>query len=293
MMARIVYYIFLFPLSLLPFWMLYLLSDFLYVVLYKGFSYRIKVVRGNITKAFPDYSDREIQKLVSGFYRHFCDLIVEGIKGFTISAGDLDKRYKFLNPNILDDYYQKGKDVIVAAGHFSNWEWATMQSSRILKHTCVGIYTPLTNRFFENKMKKSRSRFGLVLVPKDRVKAYFREKHLSPQLYFFLVDQSPSNPDRAYWANFLGNETAIQFGIEKYSKEFGLPIFFITIMRQKRGYYHLTLKKVLDNPLEKEYGQIITEVYEHLENMILQRPEWWLWSHRRWKHSKKEKESNF
>jgi KDO2-lipid IV(A) lauroyltransferase len=224
--------------------------------------------------------------MVSGFYKHFCDLIVEGIKGFTISEKELDQRYRFVNPEILNEYFDQGRDVIIAAGHYCNWEWATMQSSRVLKHTCVGIYTPLSNAYFEDKMKASRSKYGLVLVPKDQVKAYFKEGHITPQLYFFLVDQSPSNPDRAFWTSFLGTQTPIQYGVEKYSKEYNLPIFFLTVMRQNRGFYHLTMEKVLDNPIQKEYGQILIEVYSHLENMILQKPEWWLWSHKRWKHNK-------
>ena len=285
-MSRLLYYGLLIPFSLLPFRFLYWVSDLLYILLYRVFSYRHEVVSSNLQMAFPEMTDSQRARILEEFYRHICDIIVEGIKSFTISNEELGRRYNFVNPEVLDSLYRERRDVIIAAGHYANWEWATMQSSRVFKHVCVGIYTPLTNKFLEQKMAESRSRTGLVLVPKDQVKEYFKKEHQEPQLYYFLIDQSPSNANRAYWSTFLGKETGIQYGAEKYSKEFNIPVFFLKVDRVKRGYYIQTLEEVVMEPTQQVYGQILEKIYQKLESEILQQPAWWLWSHRRWKHSK-------
>ncbi len=283
-MTRILYYLIIKPLSLLPYWVLYRLSDFLFIVFYYIIGYRKKVVKSNLQRIYKDES--VIHKIEKSFYRHLCDVIVEGIKGFSISEAQLRKRYRPEAMLDLEEDFRKGRSVILSAAHYSNWEWATMALPLHFNHTCIGIYTPLSNSFLEEKMKKSRSRTGLVLLKKDEVKNYYKTSSQddAPSAHIYLVDQSPSAPDRALWLDFLGVKTPVQFGAEKYSKERNLPVHYIHTSRVKRGYYTFKIKRIVDDPTSLDHGVTMKTIYANIEEMIQEKPSDWLWTHRRWKH---------
>jgi len=282
-MTRLLYYGFILPTSYLPYPLLYALSDTLYVILYCIIGYRRSVVKDNLTRVYGE--SPIVSKLERKFYKHLCDLIVEGIKGFTISDKQLMKRYKPIKMGDLESDYREGKSIILAAAHYTNWEWATMAFPLQFKHTCLGIYTPLSNAYLEDKMRKSRSRTGLQLLRKDEVKAYYAaDNEVAPTAQIYLVDQSPSNPERALWLEFLGNKTPVQYGAEKYAKEQNLPVHFVSVKRVKRGYYEYEIEKITDDPSSLVYGELMRAIYERIENMISKEPGHWLWTHRRWKH---------
>ncbi len=283
MANRILFYFIIIPISVLPYSLMYLLSDLLYLILYKVFGYRTKVVYNNIKNSFPDKDVKEHNDIMSKFYKHLCDLIVESIKGFTISEKQLKKRLIVRNPEVADIYAKKGQGVVFVGGHINNWEICAQAVPFYSRHECVGIYKPLSNKFFDVKMKNSREKFGLNLVPMKQTKKTF-EKNGKPKAIIFGSDQSPSNPKRAFWLKFLNQDTAVLFGVEKYAKEYNWPVIYVTIYKTKRGYYEVEYKLITDTPLNTEHGEITTLFTHAIENDIIANPQYWLWSHRRWKH---------
>ncbi|MFY0606088.1 MAG: lysophospholipid acyltransferase family protein [Cyclobacteriaceae bacterium] len=285
---RLIYYFFIKPLSLLPMPMLYWLSNLLFAFSHVGLSYRKNVVASNLSKAFPSKSERERDMLQSKFYRYFYDLVIESIKLFSISKQEALSRFKVMNPEMLDPLIQSDKSAILTGGHYTNWELFAVATDPQIAHQLVGVYTPLTNAFMEKKFSSSRSRFGLSLAPKRELKNIMKARENELTLTTFAIDQSPRADQRAYWLNFLGQETAVHFGTEKYAKEYNLPVIYGKSKRVKRGYYELTFELVTDNPLATATGEITTQITKKLEDQILEAPEYWLWTHNRWKLSNKK-----
>ncbi len=237
-MGRIVYLLILKPLSWFPLEMLYYLSNFIYFLVYHVVGYRKKVVLENLHNSFPEKNEDEINKICNHFYQHLTDLIVESIKLFSISKDEIIKRYKFTNPEVLDNYYDDGKSVLIVGGHYNNWEMAAVGTNPQMKHQAAGIYTPMTNAYFEKVFRKSRGKYGILLIKKDEVKEYFAEYKDQLTATIFGADQSPSlHSKKVYWTNFLNQETAVMFGTEKFAKEFNYPVVFVQVNKIKRGYY--------------------------------------------------------
>ncbi len=280
----LLYYLVIIPISLLPFPLLYGLSDFLFVLFYYVFGYRKKVILGNIQRSFPDKTAKEQGEISKKFYRHFCDLIVESLKTFTISRRQVAKRVVCKNPEVINKYYDQGRSVIIAGGHYNNWEIFAVGVNDLIKHQMIGIYKPLSNLYFDKKMRATRSKYGLYMISTKIVKQVFDEEANNLTATLFAIDQSPSNPNNCYWMKFLNQDTGILFGVEKYAKEYNQPVIYGRINKEKRGYYSFEFYDVTDAPRETAYGEITETVNKMLENDINTLPQYWLWSHRRWKH---------
>jgi len=287
---RSIYYIFyLFTrlFGLLPFWALYIFSDVLYLLFYYIIPYRKTVIRQNIERSFPDINQKEKKRIIKGFYRNLCDILVEGIKGFTMTEKEILKRYVFINPEVMDDLYNKGQNVVSVGAHYANWEWGIMAAPLQLKHKLYGFYTPLSNKLIDEYMRNNRKRWGTELVSNRKVKRVFNAQDDKPVTYFFGADQSPSNPRGSHWMEFMNQDTACIKGPEFFARRYHLPVIYFDVQRVKRGYYSVTLKVLAADPVNTSSGEI-TENYMHtLERLILNKPEDYLWSHRRWKHSRK------
>lgn len=286
MANRIVYYFLILPISFLPYFLLYRLSDFTFFVMYHLIGYRKKVVLNNIKNSFPNLTGTEHQQIMNKFYHHFCDIIVETLKGFTISEKQLNKRFRVRDRTLVDKFYDEDKDVIFVGGHFNNWEILALGVSKQMRHLLIGIYKPLSNKYFDEKMKKSRQRFGMMLCPMRQTKRFFEKDFGKPKGIIFGIDQSPSNPKSAYWMNFLNQDTPMFYGAEKYAKEFNIPVVYGVIHKPKRGYYEAEFKLVTEFPNETAYGEIIEKSNKMLEENINQLPQYWLWTHKRWKHKR-------
>lgn len=286
MVTKFFYYILLIPISKLPYPIIYTLSNFLFIVMYKLVGYRKKVVLSNIQNSFPDKTDKEHKDIMEKFYSHFCDLILESVKGFSLSKKNALKRFVLKNPEVVDKYYSKGKDVILVGGHYNNWEILAISIGLQMKHTPMGIYKPLTNKFMDTKMKVSREKYNLKMCATYEVKELIKKDIGKPKATIFAIDQSPSNPNKSYWLNFLNQETPVLFGAEKYSSELNIPVVFCKIEKTKRGHYTGTFKLLCENPKEKPYGYITKLSTKELEKDIIETPQYWLWSHKRWKHKR-------
>ncbi|HMQ07399.1 MAG TPA: lysophospholipid acyltransferase family protein [Saprospiraceae bacterium] len=285
-----VYYLIIYPLGHLPWKLIYFLSGVLSFLLSDVFRYRSQVIHDNISKVLGHLPEWKRKIIIKNFYNNLADITLESVKGFFMSNKELMDRYILVNPEVLDPYFDEEKTVLVAAGHLANWEWATMALPLYLKHKCSGIYTPLTNSFLEKKMSRTRSGNGLVLIPKSESSAYFSSMGKDPEAIFFLIDQSPSNPDRAYTLSFMGTETLVHYGLEKYARKFDAPVFFLSVERISKGKYELVFKNITDHPKEETGGNILIRAYQELEDSIMSKPSDWLWSHRRWKHQKNKRE---
>jgi KDO2-lipid IV(A) lauroyltransferase len=284
-MSALLYYLVLKPLSLLPFWVLYRISDFLYLILYKILGYRVKVVTTNLKNSFPEKSSEEIADIRNKFYHHLCDIIVESIKLFSISEKEVKKRIRFVNPEVTNAYFEKGQSLMIVGGHCNNWEYS-VTGGLYVSHEMVAIYSPLSNNFFEKKMNESRSRFGIRLLKTKDAKTFFETGPETPSMMIFGSDQSPSSSSKAYWTRFLNQDTAVSYGLEKYAKQLNYPVIFTEISKVKRGYYEFSFELIEDNPSKTSYGEISEKHVRRLEKQIIETPEYWLWSHKRWKREK-------
>ncbi len=273
------------PISYLPYRVLYFLSDTMYLLLYKVAGYRKKVVFQNIANSFPEKSREEHLLITDKFYKHLCDLIVESIKVFTISEREVKERMKVLNPEFINRFFDEGKSVILAGGHYNNWELFAVAIDAVIKHKAVALYKPFTNPYFDEKARSSRGKYGLRMVSTKMTKEEF-EKGEGLRAIIFGIDQSPNNHRNAYWATFLNQETGMMFGVEKYAKEYNLPVISAHITKVKRGHYTFEFIDVIEEPRATAYGEITLRTNALLERDIVAQPEYWLWSHKRWKHKR-------
>jgi len=287
-MQRLTYYLFYLSVNLfrlIPFWLLSVLSWKMYVVLYYMVGYRKKVVIENLTLSFPEKSDKEIKAICKNFYKHnLAPVFVEGIKGFTMSDHEFLKRFRVLNPEILLEYYDKGQDVIALASHYTNWEWGIQAVDQQIAYQAAALYKPLSNKYIEQYSKQLREKSGMKLVSIQDTRAFFESKKEKPVLYIMAADQFPGGYfHKAIWLNFLDRDTAWLHGPESYSRYNKLPVVYFNVQRKKRGYYTLEIVKLVDNPEELAPEEVTRRYVMKLEEIIRQKPENWLWSHKRWK----------
>lgn len=269
-------------LSYLPLRVLYLLSDFFYLLLITIFPYRKKVIERNLKFSFPDLSIQQLNRLRNHFYRHFSDLIVEGIKNLTISKKELQKRLVIENPEVLDKLKERNPSLLLISGHYGNWEWMITSLAFLLPFKAIGIGMPLTNSFWDKSVNKRRSRFGLQVVHSKNYKEALYDGE-TPKAILTLSDQSPGSSENAYWTTFLNQPTAVLFGSEFMAHEYQFTPVFFSIRKVKRGYYSLKLIPFEKPLIDLNYGELTEWHTRLLEQEIEQNPSYWLWSHKRWK----------
>ncbi len=284
MITLILFYLVVLPVSYLPMWVLYIFSDFLFIIVYNFIPYRKKVVFDNLRRSFPEKSNDEIEKLAVEFYRHFCDLVVESIKGFTISKEEISKRYSFTNVDILNKYFDEGKRIISVGGHVANWEWVTISFPLSTKYQTYGTYHHLTNKKLDALILKSRKRNGMMLISENQISDTLKKTINDKMLIGLIADQSPPKTGNCCKLNFLNQETRFYMGAERYSKKYNTPVVYLAIKKVKRGYYAGTFTPLFDNPAQTEELEITKAFVKMLENHIKDAPAHWLWTHRRWKY---------
>jgi len=272
--------------SVLPFRMLYIFSDLLYYILFYMVGYRRKVVFTNLKTSFPGKSEAEINMLVKKFYHHLCDITLESIKGFSMSADEVVRRHRIINPETVEKYFEPGKSVICLPAHYNNWEWGSLSPGLQLSYPIVGFYKPLSNKITDEYVKKHRAKFNTRLASIRQTAATFQELAQTPVLYIMAADQSPSNIRDCYWVDFLNHDTACLHGPEKYARKFDIPVLYVEVGKVKRGFYELNSTIITENPSELHEGEITRLYMKYLETTILKEPAYWLWSHKRWKHSR-------
>jgi Kdo2-lipid IVA lauroyltransferase/acyltransferase len=284
-------YLFFYPIlyfiAILPFRLAYILSDFLYILMYKIAGYRKKVVRNNLKLAFPDKSPQELLQIEKKSYHHFCDLFIEMIKTTTLSQKEMERRFKFVNMDLLLEIEQDNKSVALITSHFASYEWS-ISINKYMNYQGYAIYKKLANKYFDNLVKKIRKRFGAVLITTKETFKVLEENKLNNKLgtFGFASDQAPMLHRAVHWKKFMGVETPILIGAEVAAKKFDMNVVFLEVKKVKRGFYEATLSRPFHNPMEVPDYQISDLFIERLEKQIYDNPEYYFWTHKRWKHTR-------
>jgi KDO2-lipid IV(A) lauroyltransferase len=275
-------------LSRLPMRILYIKSDFLYLLMYYVIGYRKKVVLENLKLSFPEKSDKELKKISKKFFKHLTDLIMESIKSFTISKKQISKRYTYKNTEMVNKYVQQGKNIALVGAHQANWEWS-ISLPLVLNIDLYGAYTKLNNKYFEKWVRNSREKFGVIgYKTSDTVRGMQKNFNNKKQgAYILLSDQSPQPHKTYYWRDFFGIKVPIHTGAEMLSKKFDLVVINYVTRKVKRGYYETDFQLITDSPKEFKDYQITDKYTELTEKNIRLQPEFYLWSHKRFKHRDK------
>ena len=275
-------------LSRLPMRILYIKSDFIYLFMFYIIGYRKKVVLENLKLSFPEKSDAELRTISKKFFKHFIDLIMESVKAFSISKKQISKRYTYKNPELVNELIKKGKNIALVGAHQANWEWS-ISLPLVLDINVYGAYTKLNNKYFENWLRKSREKFGVIgYKTSDTVRGIQKNMNNKKQgAYILLSDQSPQPHKTYYWRDFFNIKVPVHTGAEMLSKKFDLVVINYVTRKVKRGYYETEFQLITDTPKTyKDYQ--ITDAYTKLtEDNIKVQPELYLWSHRRFKHRDK------
>ena len=283
----IILYPILFCISILPFKILYALSDIIYILLYYIFGYRKKTVRSNLKMALPNLSDQERLVIEKKSFQYLCDTFLEMIKTLTISKAEMSKRYIVTNLDFYLELEKKGKSIALMTAHYASYEWAISMNHHI-KFKGVGIYKKISNPYFDKLVRDIRSKFKATLITTKETKLFMEQRHIDKQLclYGFASDQTPRRADNNHWYTFLGIETPIHIGAEIFAKKFDMNVGFLASKRIKRGYYEATIE-LLSDDVKNVPDFAISELFiKKVEKQIYEAPEFYLWSHKRFKHKK-------
>lgn len=284
----IVIYPILWLISILPFRLLYLFSDFIYIIIYKIFGYRKKIVRENLKKGLPHLSDEERLIIEKKSYHHLCDIFLEMIKTMTISKKEMSKRYVFTNLDTYLELEKKGKSIALLCAHYASYEWAISMNHHI-NFEGFGIYKQISNKYFDKLVRDIRSKFKAHLITTRETRKTIEQNKNNGILgvYGFASDQIPSGKNALYWNSFLGIETPIHYGAEALAKQFDMNVIFLKGKKVKRGYYEATFEVLSENVREIPDYQISEQFMRKVEQQIIEAPEYYLWTHKRWKKRKK------
>lgn len=282
--------------SLLPMRVHYINSDILFWLLYGVFKYRRKVVWKNLTESFPEKSEEELRKIERGFYRFFCDYMVEAVKMMTISREEMKRRMVFKGVDQLDKAVENGQSVVLYLGHYCNWEWVTWLPLWVTpKVQCGQIYHPLENKDFDRLFLRSRERMGsLCIAMQDTLREVMRyKKENQPTIIGYISDQKPFWTSIHHWVDFLNHDTPVLTGTERIARKMHQAVFYVDMHRVRRGYYEAEFKLMSLEPQNLKEFELTDMYFSLLEKSIRRAPEFWLWSHDRWKRTREEFNERF
>jgi KDO2-lipid IV(A) lauroyltransferase len=277
--------------SILPFRILYILSDCVYFLVYHVFRYRKKVVRNNLELAFPNFSTQQRLDIEKKSYKHLCDMFLEMIKTMTISNKEMDIRFVFKNLEVYKSLEKEGKSIALMCSHYASYEWVVSMNSKI-SFKGYAIYKKLNNKYFDKLVRKIRSKFDAELIPITATNDVISHNYLNNinSLYGFASDQSPRLRNKNYWQQFMGIEVPVYVGAELLSKKFDLNVVFLKVSKIKRGFYEAELEVISNNVKEVPDFEITDVFLKKVEQQILEAPEYYLWTHKRFKHAGKKTE---
>ena len=276
--------------SLLPLWVHYLISDVLYLFIYKIVGYRTAVVRKNLSSSFPNKSEEELRDIEHRFYRWFCDYLVETVKMFSISEKQIMHRMRFEGIEQINDDLKKHRSITVYLGHYCNWEWVCSLGLHITEGTAAQLYHPLESKLFDRLFLYSRERFKAHSI---EMKEAFKvladwQKEGRYSVTGYISDQVPGFSSMHYWPWFLNHDTPTYTGAERIARILDTSVYYFDIERPRRGYYVAKVVKICDNTKEMPKFTITEQYYRLLETSIIRHPEFWLWSHNRWKRTREQ-----
>ncbi|MEL6924907.1 MAG: lysophospholipid acyltransferase family protein [Bacteroidota bacterium] len=282
-MGRLLFYIFLKPLSYLPLPVLYWWSSLIYVLVYKLGRYRVAVVRQNLSNSFPEQPGAQLRQFEQKYYRYLSHLMVEIVKLSSISKAVTMRRCSADVPDSMREFYAAERSIVICVGHYGNWEHFVQVLDAYLPHQVVALYKPLQNTGIDKVFLTFRSRFGVRLIPIEETRSLLKLLKKEPIAIIFLGDQSPTFSKNVEWCTFLHQPTAVAKGAEFFARKFNLPVYFLHPQFPERGQYHLHFELISDQSASTAEGEITTRHTRILEERIQSEPAYWIWSHRRWK----------
>ncbi|WP_418262762.1 lysophospholipid acyltransferase family protein [Flavobacterium faecale] len=273
--------------SILPFRIFYFLSDLIYLIVYYVVGYRKQTVRANIALALPHLNAAERLVIEKKSYHHLCDMFLEMVKTMTISPKEMDKRFVVTNFEVLKEYEKKGKSLIILASHYASWEWLMTVNAKT-SFNCIATYKRISNKHFDELVRNIRSKYGTELVvTRDTIPLMAknqREKKMC--MYGLASDQSPRLDRIFHYHEFMGVEVPVHTGAEMLARKYDLSVVFVKVKKVKRGYYEATFVPISEYPkLEPEF-KITHDFIHEVEKQIKEAPEYYFWTHKRWKHRK-------
>lgn len=287
-MTKNIIYSILWFLSKFPFWLLYLISDIIYVLIYYVLGYRKKIVYKNLYNSFPEKSPDEIKAIAKKFYRYLPDILVETIKMISISEKEVIKRIELINPDEVYRHFRAGKAVIGVTAHYGNWELGIHRLSLMTDYPRLIIYKPLNNKNFNSIFNNIRTRFGATMVPMKQILRHIVRLKNQPHISMFVADQTPLYQDSDFFMPFLNQEALVYTGTERISKLTENPVVFCEIGRkEKRGHYFCKFTTLIENPSLYPEHEITIIHNQFTEEIIKKEPAYWLWSHNRWKRQRR------
>jgi len=290
LLAYIVIYPILLFFSILPFRVLYFLSDLVYILVYRIIGYRKKTVRLNMALTLPHLSYKERKKIEKKFYHHFCDSFVEMLKTITISEKELKRRFTFDNIELVHEYEQKGKSIVLICAHYGSYEWLLIMNKYITTHTGFGVYKKINNKYFDKLVRDIRGKFDANLIDTKEtipVMKYNQRKGILGY-YGLISDQSPTIYRVTYWGMFFGMEVPVHTGAEMLAKKLDMNVMFVKGKKIKRGYYKAEFIPYEETPKDVPNFEITDRFLRLLEQQIVEEPAYYLWTHKRFKHRRND-----
>ena len=282
-------YILVYPLlwiiSTLPFRLLYFLSDGFYVLLYYIIGYRKKVVTNNLKFAFPEKTNQEISLIRKRFYHHLCDMMFEAIKSITISEAEMQKRYVFTNVEEIHKLEKENRSIVLFMGHYASWEWIFILQTHV-NHKGYAVYKRLSNKYFDALVKRIRAKYNSHLITTKETFSILIKAKENNELTFngFVFDQSPKLNKAVYWQEFMGIEVPVHVGAEILAKRLDMVTLFLKVKKVKRGHYEATFLDINRNTKDYADFEITDLALKRVEEQINEAPEYYFWTHKRWKH---------
>ena len=275
--------------SIMPFPILYLISDGIYVLLYYVIGYRKKTVRENLALALPHLSDKERLVIEKKSFHHLCDMFLEMVKTMTISEKEINKRFQYSNLEVYLDLEKKGKSIALMCAHYASYEWVLSMNNHIT-FKGYGIYKKIANQYFDKLVKDIRAKFKAYLITTKETKTCIEQNNKNGVLgvFGFASDQTPRRSDNLYWDSFMGIETPIHFGAEMLAKRYNMNVIFLKVKKLKRGYYEASFEALSEDVKSVPDYKISEAFMRKVEQQIYEAPEFYLWTHKRWKHKKYE-----
>jgi KDO2-lipid IV(A) lauroyltransferase len=275
-------------LSYIPLGILYGISTGFYYLLYYVIGYRKKVVFENLNNSFPEKSELEKLKIAKGFYRYFADMIIEIIKSHSMNVDDFKEHVTFKNIDEINKVYDAGKSIVLLTTHYGNWEW-WVYAPHFLKHKLLIVYLPLENKLFDKYMNSLRTKFGGVMLPlKETFRTVLDHHNRQEQTLTWICADQTARWNNKFWVKFLNQETSFFTGGERIAKKTNQAVYFLDVQKQGRGKYVLEFKEYSSNPKGLDDNRISIDYAKDLEKLIRKKPDYWLWSHKRWKHKRQE-----
>lgn len=283
---RLVYPV-LWIISRLPWRIFYTFSSLIFIVIYYIVRYRRKTVTANLQLVFPEKTTREINRIRKKFYQHMCDIFLEMIKSMSISNDEMIRRYKVTNPELLEELEAKNKNIMVLMAHYASYEWSNVVDIQT-NFQAVGIYKRITNKYFDRLVHRIRARFGSRVVDSKSAMKVITKDQTKDGLYMYglVSDQSPKLRNANYWTDFMGVKVPAFVGGEVLAKRLGLNTYYLKVEKVKRGFYEATFVPICENPESRDPEKLFTtkKYLKIVEQQIKAKPEYYLWTHKRWKH---------